>query len=197
LPRLRFSPGSLRTTAKARRAAQEFGGLVGEVINATVSKAPIAYVEVSDSPEFDGFVARAPNRTPDALPLNDGRYLYLIQRLGLRRDEKYLTTLEYRYVYQATQDPDSWIFRYEYQREPAEGYPYPVANLQINASPDSYAGDKRFRDLHLPTGRVTIEDIVRHLIDEHGLEPVSDDWGETLSATEESFKEIQRKRFRD
>ncbi len=63
--------------------------------------------------------------------LENGRFLYLYQRLGLRHahirpdDHRFLTTLEYKYQYQETEDDETWIFRYEYQREPPSGYPYP------------------------------------------------------------------------
>jgi len=50
--------------------------------------------------------------------LVDGSYLFLYHRLGLRRPERFLATLEYIYRYQADASDDSWIFRYEYQREP-------------------------------------------------------------------------------
>ena len=129
--------------------------------------------------------------------LENGRYLYLYQHLGLRREERYLTTLEYRYVYEETEDEDSWIFRYEYQREPPGGYPYPLAHLHVNASPGGYQAGKPFPRLHLPTGkRVTIEDVVRHLLDEHEVPAVSPDtWQDVLAGTTEAFDEIQRRRL--
>lgn len=127
--------------------------------------------------------------------LENGRYLYAYQRLGLRRPERFLTTLEYSYVYQETEDDDSWIFRYEYQREPGEKYPYPLAHLHLNANPDGYPGPKPFPRLHLPTGRVTIEMIARHLLDEHVVPAISPDWQEELKAAESAFDEIQRRRM--
>ena len=154
-------------------------------------------MELDDATEFAGYIAHAPNRLPVAMPLEDGRYLYLVQTICLRRTEKFLTTLEYRYAYQAAPGADSWIVRWEYQREPGEDYPYPRAHLHVNSSPDSYAGRKRFNELHIPTGRVTVEDVCRHLVDEHAVGPVSSDWRETLRRTEADFREIQRKRFAD
>jgi hypothetical protein len=81
--------------------------------------------------------------------------------------------------------------------EPGDDYPYPPAHVHVNAQPGSYTGTKSFKDLHLPTGRVTVEGVARHLVTEHGIGPISDDWEAILSETEDAFRQIQRKRFRD
>jgi hypothetical protein len=49
--------------------------------------------------------------------------------------------------------------------------------------------------MHIPTGRVTLEDIVRHLILEHEIRPSTPKWEVTLDETEKAFLEIQKKRF--
>lgn len=195
---LRFSPGSLLGSRKKPfRASREFATLIGEAVNATVSHAPIAFVEIEGS-EFEGYIAHAPGafRAPESLPLVDGGFLYLYQRLVLRRKEKFLTTAEYRYTYETSQTRDDWIFRYEYLREPGDDYPYPLAHAHFNGTPEKYAGGKSFPALHLPTGRVTVEDVLRHLVVEHEIGPISDSWEQTLKETKESFEEIQRKRIR-
>jgi hypothetical protein len=108
------------------------------------------------------------------MPLVNGHFLYLFNALGLRRKERYLATLEYRYWYQATEDPNSWIFRYEYLHDPPPGYPYTPSHVHVNARPATYKGGKSFPDLHLPAGeRVTIEALCRHLIAEHDIDPIS------------------------
>jgi hypothetical protein len=166
-------------------------------VNATISPVPVRFVEV-EAETFTGYVAHAPHGAPEPIRLQNDRYLYLHQLLGLRRREGYLTTLEYSYRYQATESPDSWIWRYEYLREPPAPYPYPRCHLHVNARPGSYTGDKAFPDLHLPVGeRVTIEAIVRHLVAEQGVQPISPQWETVLAEAEESFAEIQRRRFRD
>jgi hypothetical protein len=131
--------------------------------------------------------------------LANGCYLCLYQRLGLRREERFLTTLEYKYQYQESEDEETWIFRYEYQREPEEGYPYPRSHLHVNAAPESYSSGKPFPRLHLPTGaRVTVEDVVRHLVNEHEVPVISpDNWQDVLEGAEHAFGEIQRRRLID
>ena len=92
--------------------------------------------------------------------------------------------------------PISWIFRYDYQREPPEGYAYPRAHLHVNAAPGPYSGGKHFKDLHIPTGpRVTVEDVVRHLLDEHEVPAISPHWQEVLAGARDAFEEIQRRRL--
>jgi hypothetical protein len=151
-------------------------------------------VEVSDA-DFAAYVAHCPRRVPEPLPLANGNYLYLHNLLGLRRKERYLTTLEYRYWYQTTADENSWIFRYEYLYEPPPGYTYAPCHLHINARPATYTGERSFPDLHLPVGeRITIEDVVRHLIAEHGIVPISDSWEATVKQAEEHWRDIRRRR---
>jgi hypothetical protein len=126
----------------------------------------------------------------------NGKYLFIYNGLGLRRKERYLATLEYRYWYQGSADENSWIFRYEYLREPPPGYPYAPCHVHVNARPATYTDATPFPDLHLPAGeRVTIEAIVRHLIAEHGVVPISPNWEETVNEAEEHFRDIQRKRL--
>lgn len=192
---LPYSPGSLPTNAQARRTGREFAELVGRVVNTSISHCPIKFVEL-EREDFQCLVGYCPDKVPAPMPLENGRCLYAYQRLGLRRAERFLTTLEYAYTYQrAADDDESWIFRYEYQREPGEKYLYPLAHLHINASPDGYPGPKPFPRLHIPTGRVTVEMIARHLLDEHCVPAISPDWQEVFTETEAAFKEIQRRRL--
>jgi hypothetical protein len=194
--RLRFLGSSLDTDAKAERGVHEFAEMVGSIINATVSKAPITYVEAGGPRTW--YVAHVQDKIPAPLPLTNGHYLFLYNLLGLRRKERYLATLEYRYTYQATTRDDSWILRYEYVREPPEPYPYAKQHVHVNATPDAYGGAESFPGLHLPTGRrITIELLVRHLIAEHGLVPISDKWETTIQEAEAHFRDVQEKRAKN
>jgi hypothetical protein len=49
---------------------------MGEVVNATISHAPVSYVEIA-GPEFACYVAHCPRVKPEPLPLVNGRFLYL------------------------------------------------------------------------------------------------------------------------
>jgi hypothetical protein len=191
---LPFSPGSLGSDAKAERTAREFADLVASAVNGTVSPAPIKFLR-TEREDFEGFVAHVVGKAPAPMRLRNGHFLFVYHRLGLRRAARYLTTLEYAYWYQADESEHSWIFRYEYQREPVLPYRYPRSHIHINATPATYRGAKAFPELHLPAGtRVTIESVLRHLIEEHDVPPLSPAWSQTLDRTEADFKAIQDKR---
>lgn len=194
--RFRFLGNSLETDAKAERGVHEFAEMVGAIVNSTISHAPITYVQAGSARTW--YVAHVHDKIPAPLPLTNGDYLFLYNLLGLRRKERYLATLEYRYTYQATPEDASWIFRYEYVREPPDPYPYAKQHVHVNATPTPYRGAASFPGLHLPTGRrVTIELLVRHLIAEHGLVPISHQWEQVVSDAEAHFRSVQEKRWRN
>ena len=105
-----------------------------------------------------------------------------------------LETTRATYTYQASgdlNDPQP-VFTYEYNRSPP--LRYPRCHLHVHAVPKDYAGSKPFPRLHLPARRVTLEQVVWHLIQEHGVEPRHDDWHEVLWRHEDWFRDIQRDR---
>jgi hypothetical protein len=190
-PRL---PGSLKTKSKAERGAREFAQLVGRILNCSVSPAPVRAVITNDDP-FEGYVALlGDDHLPSLLPLSNGCHLYMDHRFCLARRERYLATAAYTYTYQLDTDNETWVVRWEYNREPEPGYPYPHTHVHVNAQPSHYLGDKPFPDIHIPTARVTLEEIVRHLIVEHAVKPISESWEETLVATQAEFQRVQRLR---
>ena len=56
--------------------------------------------------------------------------------------------------------------------------------------PEHYRGSS-FARLHLPTRRITLEQVVWHLIKEHGVEPRHEGGHEVLWRHEEWFRDIQ------
>jgi hypothetical protein len=93
-------------------------------------------------------------------------------------------TASYRYVVQATDAHNSWLLRWEYQRERPPGYPYPLGHLHVNSrfAEDTGAAlaSKPLPRLHLPTGRIPFELVLRHLIAEWGVRAKADDWSSIL-----------------
>lgn len=90
-------------------------------------------------------------------------------------------------------DKASWIFRYDYLREPPEREP--GAHLQINGNleravlPDG----KPLGRVRFPTMRVSLEAIIRLLVEEFGVpcNESEDVWRPALESTEPSFFDIQ------
>lgn len=181
----------------AKRAARDFAELVGEIVNATVSHAPVTLVEIQAS-EPTWLVTHAPGGLqPEPLRLVNGEFLFLYQRLCIRRGGRHLATMEYQYWHQSTAKEDSWITRWEFVREPPPGYGYPQSHIHVNATPGFYRGRKPYPDLHLPTGhRVTIEGVLEHLVREHQIGPISENWESILARAKEEFREIQQRRIK-
>jgi hypothetical protein len=62
-------------------------------------------------------------------------------------------------------------------------------------SPHAHIGSTQLRKdavlsykAHYPTGRISLESVVRTLIAEYGVSPMRDDWEETLSEREGDFE---------
>ena len=64
--------------------------------------------------------------------------------------------------------------------------------MHVHATPRHYSGDKPFSRLHLPTRRLTLEQIVWHLIQEHRVQPRRPDWHQVLWRHETHFRDTQR-----
>lgn len=195
-----YSPKPLTTQSDADRTARQFAGLVARVVNTTVSHDRVQvlpFAHSGDWTRWNWVVAALDGPSPRPIELTDGSWLLLEQRLGLREKsgDLWLTTLSYRYRWQADSDDGSWLIRWEYKREGAGAYP--AAHLHVNASPERYAHEKHFGKLHLPTSRVPLEGVVRFLITEIGVEPISENWHETLTEAERVFNDIQRRAASD
>jgi hypothetical protein len=134
------------------------------------------------------------HRRTDLLPLNDGRFLRLSVSLYLAIDDergRLLKVDKSSYQYQADQAGNRWIFRYDYLREPGPD-PHPQAHLQIRGTLTEGAAlpeDRTLARIHFPTGRVSIESVIRLLADQFGVacnEP-PETWRPVLAEAERTF----------
>ena len=120
--------------------------------------------------------------------------MYLNVEIALRvnRSSKRLETTAATFTYQAGADNDDPcpVFAYHFDRNSRSGYPR--CHLHIHATSQHYTGEKPFAQLHLPTRRITLEQIVWHLIREHGVQPRRDDWHDILWRHETRFRDTQR-----
>ena len=130
--------------------------------------------------------------------LSNGMYLNVEMTLRINRVSApppvRIETTRATYTYQASGDLDDPkpVFVYDYNRDVP--YPYPRCHLHVHAVPKHYTGDQLFPRLHLPTRRITLEQVVWHLIREHAVEPRHRDWHEVLWRHEEWFRDIQKNR---
>lgn len=134
-------------------------------------------------------------RTPqDPLPLNDGRYLRVSAKLYLDHTAQpnFLKVEETSYQYQLDREGDRWIFRYDYLRNPQHSYP--AAHLQIRgelAEGDTLVGAP-LRKIHFPSGRVSLEAVIRLLIEQFRVpcNQPAEVWRPVLAETERDFLRV-------
>ena len=127
--------------------------------------------------------------------LSNGMYLNVQMTLRVNRSPNAgpprLQTLRSAYRYQAGHDLDDPkpVFVYEYIR----GAPpsYPRCHLHLFATPDHYPLERPFPRLHLPTRRITLEQVVWHLIHEHNVQPRRPDWHQVLWRHEAHFRDTE------
>lgn len=99
-----------------------------------------------------------------------------------------LVTAEYAY----TLTPDGAneaLLRWEYVRNPSDGGLWCRHHLQGPIPLKlGRAGTVPLNDLHLPTGYVTIEEVIRFCIVDLGVEPLTKDWDAILTESYERLK---------
>lgn len=133
----------------------------------------------------------------DPLRLVDGRFLRMSVSLFLdEADERgaLLKVRESSFQYQVDTEGKQWVFRYDYLREPGSD-PHPTAHLQIRGRADEpeVLPEKMSLDrVHFPTGRISLEAVIRLLIEQFRLQPRTppEVWRPVLAESERSFREI-------
>jgi hypothetical protein len=130
----------------------------------------------------------------DPLPLTDGRFLRLTLQLyvGSPTEGHRLKVESSSYQYQVDREGDRWVFRYDYLRSPPD--PHPAAHVQIRGdlTEDCLPDNIPLQRIHFPTGRVSLEAIIRLLADQFNT-PCREDpdlWRPVLAETERAFLEI-------
>lgn len=97
---------------------------------------------------------------------------------------------EAQFQYQLDAAGFRWVFRYDYARDP--GNVYPAAHLHVRGtSPEPYRSDgsTALERLHFPTGRVSLEAVVRLLVESFGV-PCPEwktRWRRVLAESEKTF----------
>lgn len=123
--------------------------------------------------------------------------LYLWQSLaavetGERGSEAFrLETWAYAYRLHVGDEP---VIRWEYERRPPNRYPR--HHVQIHGRADVGGASFDLKRLHTPTGWVTIEEVIRFLIADLGVDPLRENWQELLADSERRlYEDFTSKRF--
>lgn len=116
--------------------------------------------------------------------------LYVEHEVDIADDKAH--TAAYRYVLQADVTHESWLARWEYLRERPSGYPYALGHVHVRAdfAQPLRAGpaDKALSRMHLPTARVALELVLRHVIAEWGVQAKTDAWSQILDDSLAGFE---------
>jgi hypothetical protein len=131
----------------------------------------------------------------DPIPLNDGRYLRIsiILQLISGSEGQRLKVLDSSYQYQLDRAGDRWIFRYDYLRYPMALHPAAHFQVRGNLVEGSLPlAHKTLERVHFPTSRVSLESIIRLLVQEFGVtcNRPDDVWRPVLDESEQTFMRI-------
>jgi len=179
--------------ATLKDAAHQFCDVLNRVLNTTVTRARLVEFGPKDMPDARRQIAFRQAGLPVAAPLNTrfgGMGLYIGQVCdSIPTDEgRRFITVEYKYTLTRNGAPEA-LLRWDYVREPDQGGRWCRHHLQ---GPVPLAigggGSIPLNDLHLPTGYVTIEEVLRFCIVDLGVRPLADNWNEILTESYERFK---------
>lgn len=96
-----------------------------------------------------------------------------------------MKTLSYRYHIRPDGKADP-AFRWEYTRESRGDHCH--HHFQGPLEADFGRASLSLNDIHLPTGYVTIEEIVRFVIVDLGVKPLTANWREVIADSYRTFK---------
>ncbi|HXG35455.1 MAG TPA: hypothetical protein VNL15_00635 [Dehalococcoidia bacterium] len=116
------------------------------------------------------------------LELNPHGFLHFMQLV--RREGNHVEISEGRYVFSESANPDdesAWFLRYEYERSPAPGKPQ--GHLHVNAERKGI----NIKHIHLPVSRISIEQLIAHLILEHEIQSLDPKAMEILAESHRGF----------
>lgn len=175
---------------------EAFRELVDLILRVTVL-AEHGGVRLAEGPRANTLALGGWSGPGDPLPLRNGRFLRLAMTLFREPVEggHRIKVAESSYQYQIDPSGRDWIFRYDFLRYPPE--PHPASHLQINGHlPAEYlpAGTPLAR-IHFQTDRVSLEAVIRLLVDQFGLptNEVNEVWRPVLAESEARFLEIRHR----
>ena len=181
-------PGLIGATPE--RIFSTFRDHLASLLNGTITDARLGLVVYGK----EATIAFGSADRPEAALLRSGRwFLALGQNLrAIRQGERSwrLRTIQYRYRIQgARSEDDPWYLRFEYVSREIRRSLYPRHHLHL---PLELSCGNRCVDLgeaHIPTGWVTVEELIRFLIQGLGVRPRKGNWDKLLRDSEEKFSE--------
>ena len=176
--------------AEVFRAFQQH---IAGLLNRTVTDAPLSLTHKQNH-SFAAVTFRDEQKVAIAAPLfGSSLFLFFSQDLiveDLGNKTLKLRTVKYAYHLLEAPSPDSpCVVRWEYISPSRRKMTHPRNHVHLPIILETSDGPLDLDTLHLPTGWVTIEEVIRFLIVEVGIKPKSDDWNADLESSEKLFKQ--------
>lgn len=173
-------------------AARVFRDHINQILSKTITQTHVVLVEVPGRELFQASFRQAGEPIKATLNCTFGQIgFYFLQLCGsFIRPKDGLHQLEthvYRYALYPD-DSDEPFLRWEYVKKPASQglwcrhHVQGPIDLQINDSMLS------LNAIHLPTGYVTFEEVIRFCIVDLGVQPLDEGWHDLLVKSYEQFK---------
>lgn len=173
---------------------RKFRNHLGQLLNRTITDAPLSLLK---TPPAHASLSFRRHKDPTSAPLKPaGLFLYVGQTV-IAEKEKHnwrLRTVQYSYWIQhqvPEDDSPVAVFRFEYVSPKVKPLDRrPRHHLHIPRAQAVCRGQcLDLEDLHIPTGWVTLEEVIRFAIRELGCRPRSNNWDEILLESEDKFRE--------
>lgn len=173
---------------------KEFREHLGRLLNQTITDAPLSLLVTASDRASLSFRS---HKDPASAPLKPaGLFLYVGQTV-IAEKEKHnwrLRTVQYSYWIQhrvPEHGSPVAVFRFEYVSPKVKPLDRrPRHHLHIPRAQAVCRGQRLdLEDLHIPTGWVTLEEVIRFAIRELGCKPKPGDWDKILLNSENKFRE--------
>lgn len=133
----------------------------------------------------------------DPLLLNDGRHLRLTMVLYLENSAQgpRVKVRDSSFQYQTDTEGTHWIFRYDYLRESLDVHPSMHLHVRGILTDQCPPSDTTLERFHFPTNRISIEAVIRLLIEQFHIQanqPV-EIWRPLLTESETAFLQISHR----
>ncbi len=179
-------------------ASRTFSDYLNRLLNTTLTRSRIQAFGPEDSPRINVAFREHAVATSAQLYTKYGPMTLYVGQVceGVRMPSgmQRLITVEYKYTL-TPGNRDAWattepLLRWEYVREPEAGGLWCRHHLQGPVTvPLGRSGNVLLNDLHLPTGYVPIEEIIRFCLVDLDVRPLSNDWPRILGESYAKFRE--------
>jgi hypothetical protein len=187
----------LAKTQTLKQFVNDYAEYLNAILNRTVTDSRLTLL-AGPHPDI-WLVTRYQNGKTLPLELRPSGFLFFRQLVSREIDpdpavKDHIIVQEAVYTFALTENQDEdWVFRYEWNRSQSK-QSRPHSHLHIKAVHPVFR-DIDFERVHLPVGRLSIEQILAHLILEHGIEPKAEVRDTIIEELAESHRGFTRRRM--